>query len=444
MIREIRYAYEVPAPVEEVFAWHERPGAFVRLTPPFRPVKPLQEAQSLRDGTAVLGLPAGVRWRAVHQPDSYDPPHRFVDELRGGPLGSVIAWRHTHRFEETPTGTAVIDEIRTQVPERMLRGMFDYRHRQLADDLEALSRAAAWQSAPRTVAVTGSRGLVGRSVCALLGTAGHTVIRLVRGASTGDLERHWDPEDPAADLLEGVDAVIHLAGESIAGRFTDDHKRAVRESRIGPTRRLAERAAESDRGPEVFVSASAIGFYGDDRGDERLDERSAPGEGFLAEVVQEWEAATEPAARAGIRVAHVRTGIVQSPQGGTLQLLRPLFLAGLGGRLGDGRQWQSWIGIDDLADIYLRAVLDQDVRGPINAVAPQPVRNDEYTRVLGRVLRRPAVIPVPRLGPRLLLGGQGADELALADQRVLPVALQGLGHTFRHFDLETALRHVLR
>jgi uncharacterized protein len=237
--------------------------------------------------------------------------------------------------------------------------------------------------------------------------------------------------------------VIHLAGASIAGRFTDGHRNSIRDSRIGPTRRLAELVASSAGRPGVLISASAIGYYGYDRGDEILTEDSGRGDGFLADVVADWEDATATAAQAGVRVVRVRTGIVQSPRGGTLKLMRPLFTAGLGGRLGDGRQWLPWIGIDDLVDVYHRALWDTALAGPVNAVAPQPVRNTEYTHTLAHVLRRPAVLPVPALGPRILLGAQGARELACASQKVLPAKLTQAGHPFRQPDLEQALRHLL-
>ncbi|WP_156764465.1 TIGR01777 family oxidoreductase, partial [Mycobacterium sp. E3247] len=240
-----------------------------------------------------------------------------------------------------------------------------------------------------------------------------------------------------------VDAVIHLAGESIAGRFTERHRKAIRDSRIGPTRWLAEALARTPRRPSVLVTASAIGYYGYDRGDDVLTEDSERGDGFLADVVADWEAATAPAEQAGVRVVPVRTGIVQSPRGGTLKLMRPLFSAGLGGRLGDGRQWLSWIGIDDLVDVYHRALWDTALSGPVNAVAPHPVRNSEYTATLAHVMRRPAVLPVPSLGPRVLLGEQGARELACASQRVAPQKLTAAGHRFRHPELEQALRHLL-
>ncbi len=443
------YASVIDAPRSEVFAWHTRPGAFNRLSPPWSPMRVISEAESLADGHARLGLPGGLRWVADHQPVGYDPPRRFVDQIGADGLASLparaaIRWRHTHDFEEVDGHhTRVIDRVETTVPAFALRPMFAYRHRQLADDIAAHRRATEHGMAPMTVAVTGASGLVGSALTAFLSTGGHRVIRLVRYSPTKSSERQWNPSDPDPQLLAGVDAVIHLAGASIAGRFTDAHRREIRDSRIAPTRKIAELVARSDHRPTALLCASAIGYYGYDRGDERLTEDSVRGDGFLADVVADWEDATTPAEQVGVRVVRVRTGIVQSPRGGTLRLLRPLFSAGLGGRIGDGRQWLSWIGIDDLVDIYHRGLWDTELSGPVNAVAPQPARNAHYTRVLAQVLRRPAVLPVPRLGPRVLLGGQGARELALANQRVEPALLQHAGHHFRQPDLDHTLRHLL-
>lgn len=432
----------VSAPRDEVFAWFARPGAFTRLAPPWQPVRLLSESDDLARGSAVLGLPGGLRWVARHDPAAYDPPHRFADAvaadgLASAPVGRLLPWRHTHEFTAVDAEhTRVADRVDTPLPTRMLRPMFDYRHRQLTDDLAAHRRAAEHGFTARTIAVSGASGMVGTALCAFLSTGGHRVVRLVRHAPTGPDERRWDPDDPAPDLLTGVDAVVHLAGASIAGRFTEDHRRAVADSRIGPTRALAELAG----GVATFVSASAIGYYGYDRGDEILTETADPGAGFLAEVVTAWE---DAAAAADTRVVQVRTGIVQSPAGGTLRLLRPLFAAGLGGRIGDGDQWQSWIGLDDLVDVYHRALWDDSLAGPVNAVAPNPVRNTEYTATLAHVLHRPAPLPVPSFGPALLLGRQGARELAEASQRVSPHRLSTADHVFRTPDLEQTLRHLL-
>jgi len=445
----IEFESIVDHPLAEVFAWHTRPGAMSRLVPPWQPMTVVAETESLADGRAVLGLPGGLRWIAQHDPAGYDPPHRFVDVLtsagpRSLPARLIGWWRHIHSFSEAPGGgTRVHDAVDATVPAAALRPTFVYRHRQLADDLAAHRDAAAAGATPMVVAVTGASGLVGSALTAFLTTGGHRVIRLVRRqARTGD-ERQWQPNAPAPELLSGVDAVIHLAGASIAGRFNAKHKAAIRESRIEPTRRLAQAAAAGDDGPKVFISASAIGFYGADGGDTVLDEDSARGDGFLADVVADWEAATRPAADAGLRVVTVRTGIVQAAAGGTLRLLRPLFLAGLGGRIGSGRQWLSWIGLDDLLDVYYRALYDSRLSGPVNAVGPEPVRNADYTKTLAAVLRRPALLPVPPVGPRLLLGEEGARELAAADQRVVPKRLTELGHRFRHADVADALRHQL-
>jgi uncharacterized protein (TIGR01777 family) len=437
----------VEAPLAEVFAWHGREGAISRLTPPWLPVRVLAEAASLRDGQAVLGFPAGVRWVAQHQADGYDPPYRFVDELVSQPLRSALHWRHVHQFEEVEAGsTRVIDTVDAAVPASRLRPMFAYRQRQLAGDLAAHQWGHDYQPEPLRIAVTGSSGFVGSALTAFLTTGGHQVVRLVRRAPARPDERQWRPEAPDPDLLDGIDAVIHLAGASIAGRFTPEHKRAIRTSRVGPTAALAAlagRAAASGKGPRCLASASAVGYYGADRDDEILTEGSGRGDGFLADLVADWEAAIGPAEDAGIRCVRVRTGIVQSPRGGTLRLFRPLFSAGLGGRLGSGEQWTPWIGLDDLIDVYYRAVVDPQLSGPVNAVAPHPVRNRDYAATLARVLRRPAVLPVPALGPRLLLGAEGARELAGANQRVRPERLLTAGHDFRHEELEAALRHVL-
>jgi uncharacterized protein (TIGR01777 family) len=439
--RALTWSSVVGHPRSEVFAWHERPGAVARLTPPWLPMRIVREATSLSDGEAVLGLPLGLRWVARHS--GYEPPERFVDELVSAPLRWGLRWRHTHEFHAEGARTRITDTVHTTVPEALLRAMFAYRHRQLGMDLAAQATARNYGDRPLVVAMTGSRGLVGSALASFLTTAGYRVVRLVRGKPHGPDERRWDPQSPADDLLRGVDAVVHLAGASIAGRFTQAHRAAVRESRIGPTRALAELAGRTPDGPAVFVSASAIGYYGPDRGDEVLDESSARGAGFLADIVADWEQAAGAAAAAGLRVVTVRTGLVQSPRGGTLRIFYPLFAAGLGGRLGDGRAWQSWIGIDDLVDVYHRALYDAALSGPVNAVAPEPVRNAAYTRTLARVLRRPAVLPVPGLGTRLVLGQEGAIELAEASQRVSPAALLAVGHRFRHPTLEPALRHLL-
>lgn len=444
----IEHESHLDHPVDTVWDWHARPGAMPRLVPPWQPMTVVREAESLADGVAVLGLPGGLRWVARHDPSAYVPRSRFVDELSAQgpaswPARLVGSWRHTHTFADVGGRTRMHDRVETIVPEAALRSTFVYRHRQLADDLASHRDAADAGLGPSVIAMTGSSGLVGSALSAFLTTGGHRVIRLVRRAAQGDDERTWDPQNPDPDLLSGVDAVIHLAGASIAGRFTEAHRAAIRDSRIEPTRKLAVAATAAPDGPRVFISASAVGVYGYDRGDTPLTEDSSHGGGFLADVVTDWEAATAPAVDAGLRVVTVRTGIVQAAAGGTLRLLRPLFAAGLGGRLASGRQWLAWVGLDDVLDVYHRALYDERLTGAVNAVGPEPVRNSEYTAALASVLHRPAVLPVPALGPRVLLGEQGGRELAEASQRVLPAKLTALGHRFRHPDVGDALAHQL-
>lgn len=294
------------------------------------------------------------------------------------------------------------------------------------------------------LAVTGSRGLLGSALVPFMLTGGHQVIRLVRGSTRGSEEASWDPARGLADpaSLEGVDAVIHLAGENIAAaRWTRERKAEIRRSRVEGTRRLCEGLARFPRPPKALVCASAIGYYGD-RGDEILREDSPPGTGFLAEVCQLWESAAVPASQAGIRVVHMRFGMILTPAGGALRKMLVPFRLGLGGKMGNGGQYVSWIALDD-ATLAVHHVLSNDsVRGPVNAVAPAPVTNAEFTRTLARVLSRPALATLPAFAVRLAFG-EMADALLLASQRVVPSRLQASGLGFRFPTLEGALRHLL-
>jgi uncharacterized protein (TIGR01777 family) len=433
----IEYTSLVDHSIETVFAWHERRGALQRLVPPWSGARLVEETGSLADGRAVIRLPGGLRWVLQHR--DLDPPYRFVDDLVSLPL----PWHHVHAFAANdPARTRITDTVTTPIPASFLRRMFAYRHTQIRDDLVAQSSLHRFDPSPRTVAVTGSSGLVGTALCAFLSSAGHRVVRLVRRvALTGD-ERTWNPDDPDPRIFKEVDAVVHLAGASIAGRFTEAHKRAIASSRIDPTQRLADAIVRA-KGVRVLVSASAIGYYGRDRGDELLDERAERGTGFLAEVVERWEAATQPAREAGLRVVTLRTGIVLSVRGGMLKLVRPVFLAGLGGPIGDGRQWLSWIDLDDLTDVYARAFVDESLGGPVNAVSPKPVRNAEFTSTLARVLDRPALVRVPAAALAVGVGAEGASEVATASQRVEPARLESIGFRFRRATLEASLSHQL-
>jgi len=295
------------------------------------------------------------------------------------------------------------------------------------------------------VAVSGASGLVGSRLCSGLEAQGHRVSRLVRREPTkGSGEVLFDASRNliGASSLEGVDAVVHLAGEPVAaGRWTAARKRRIRDSRVIGTRLIAETLAGLDTSPSVLVNASAIGFYGD-RGDEILDETSEPGEGFLPETCVAWEAATAPAEAAGVRVVRFRIGIVLSAEGGALAKMLPIFRAGLGGKTGDGGQWMSWISIDDLVEMLVYAVSTESLSGSVNAVGLEPVRNSEFTRTLAGVLHRPAFVAVPEFAVRTLFGEMG-QELLLSSTRVLPRRLKQAGFEFRHPTLQMALRAVL-
>jgi uncharacterized protein (TIGR01777 family) len=294
------------------------------------------------------------------------------------------------------------------------------------------------------VAITGSRGLVGSALIPFLTTGEHQVVRLVRGRVERSGDVPWDPVRGLADpsACEGLDAVVHLAGESIAaGRWTPARKAEIRRSRAEGTRHLCQDLLRLARPPRVLLSASAVGFYGD-RGDELLCEESGAGSGFLAEVCREWEAAAEAAAEAGIRVVQLRFGMILSPAGGALRKMLLPFRLGLGGRIGTGTQWMTWIALDDAIGIADHALRTDALRGPVNVVAPAPATNAEFTRVLARVLRRPALLPLPAFAARIAFG-EMADKLLLASARALPTRLQETGYRFRLPDLEGALRYLL-
>ena len=296
------------------------------------------------------------------------------------------------------------------------------------------------------VLVSGSTGLIGSALVALLTTGGYRVTRLVRSEpKPGEAEVHWHPESGRIDTvaLEGVDAVVHLAGENIgSGRWNTAKKARILDSRVKGTRLLCESIANLAHRPKVLVCASAIGYYGD-RGEDIVNEDGPSGSGFLADVCRAWEAATEPAAQKAIRVVNLRSGIILSLVGGPLEKMLPPFKMGVGGILGNGQQYMSWITLDDAIGAIHHALTTDSLQGPVNAAAPHPVTNRDFTKTLGRVLRRPTLFPLPSFGLRLIFGGERADELFLSSTRVAPVRLLETGYTFRYPELESALRHVL-
>ncbi len=296
------------------------------------------------------------------------------------------------------------------------------------------------------VLVTGSTGLIGVAVVASLTSEGRQVRRLVRTApQPGKAEVHWDPaaKSVATPGLEGLDAVVHLAGENIAtGRWTPTKKARIRDSRVQGTRVLCEALAQLVEPPKVLVSASAIGYYGS-RGEQVMREESRPGTDFLADVCRAWEAATAPAEARGIRVVHLRIGVVLTPAGGALGKMLTPFKLGGGGIIGDGRQYMSWIALDDVAGAINHVLVTETLQGPVNAVAPHPVTNREFTKTLGRVLKRPTLFPMPAPAARAMFG-EMADALLLSSTRVEPARLVQSLYAFRCPDLDGALRHLLR
>jgi uncharacterized protein len=295
------------------------------------------------------------------------------------------------------------------------------------------------------ILVTGASGLIGSALVSFLTSTGYGVTRLVRSqAPPGERAARWDPQAGTIDTgaFEGVDAVVHLAGENIAARWTAEKKAKIRDSRVNGTRVLSQALAGLAAPPKVLVSASALGYYGD-RGDAMLTEDSPPGTGFLAEVCRAWEAATEPVRQKGIRVVPLRFGVVLSAAGGALAKMLAPFRLGLGGVLGSGRQYISWIALDDAVGAIHHAIVTDALHGPTNAVAPQPITNQEFTKTLGKVLGRPTVLPLPALAARLMFG-EMADALLLASARIQPAKLLATGYSFRYPELEGALRHLLQ
>jgi len=445
----------LPASADSVLRWHSRPGAFERLTPPWANVRVLASHGGIEPGASKslrIGLgPVGVRWTLEHE--ALEHGEGFTDEQLQGPFQS---WRHEHRFTPMNDRSSVLEDRLTYrlpfgpvgrlVAERFVQQrideLFRFRHDQTRHDVACLARSA--DRMPKRVAITGTSGLVGTHLRQFLLAGGAEVFSLVRHEPRDEFEISWDPAKGEIDRtkLEGMDAVVHLAGTSIAGgRWTAQLKRSILGSRVDGTSLLSKALAGLSCPPRVLVSASAIGYYGN-AGETRLDESAPRGDGFLADVCEAWEGATRPAQEAGIRVVNPRFGIVISGAGGMLPLISLPVRLGAGGTLGDGAQKMSWITLDDLLDVLLEAMTNENLDGPVNAVAPETVSNREFTKTLAHIVHRPSFFTVPKRALRLI-AGQLANELLLFSQAAVPAKLHEQGFCFSFPSMEEALRHEL-
>jgi uncharacterized protein len=448
----------MPVSAKELYDWHARSAAFLRLAPPWEKVRVVAQEGEFGDGHKVtlranIVGPIAKDW--VAELFEVIPGEQFRDKQLSGPFAS---WVHTHRMIAEGKTSLLEDDIDYQLPlgwlgrtfgsgiaRAKLVAMFAYRHWLTESDLR---RHAMFADKKRlTVGITGASGLIGNALAYFLSAGGHKVVRFVRSEvkpakfDDGTTSVRWNPQEPIPPkLLEGLDAVIHLAGDGIAdGRWTKAKKDRIVNSRILPTRFLAQAVAESK--VKVFLSGSAIGCYGD-TGDDIVDESSPIGTGFLADVAREWEAATDVARVAGVRTVLLRTGIVQTPQAGALAKQLLPFRMGSGAVLGSGRQWVSWITLNDLLGAVNHALLTDSISGPVNLVAPNPVTNRVYGRVLAKVLQRPYLFTAPAPVLRMMFG-EMADAALLASTRVLPKKLLDAGFVFDHPELEPALKNLL-
>lgn len=446
---------ELPASADAVFEWHSRPGAMTRLTPPWEQVQVISPSQGITNGTRVefqirIG-PFRKRWTAEHR--GYVAGRQFQDIQLGGPFAH---FEHTHRICPQSAQSCVLeDHIEYVLPlgwlgrllgagyvRRKLERTFRYRHDITFHDIAARKSLEGQQS--MKVLVTGATGLVGSALVPLLTTGGHEVFRLTRSDPKLANDIQWNPasHDLPKARLEGMDAVVHLAGENIAARRWNARvKEQLRSSRVDATRFLCESLAQLQHPPKTLICASAIGYYGD-RGSEILTESASPGAGFLADLCRDWEAACEPARQKGIRVVNLRIGVVLSPKGGGLAAMLTPFKMGAGGVIGSGRQYWSWVAIDDVIGIIDHCLSNPQISGPVNATAPNPATNYDFTKTLGKVLGRPTICPMPAFAAQLMLG-EMANDLLLGSARVMPNRMCESTYQFRCPTLEGALRHLL-
>lgn len=438
--------------LKTLFAWHEKPGALERLIPPWDPLRVIRKDDHIHEGARVdLLMKAGpipIPWRALHT--GYAANSFFRDEQERGPFRKFI---HTHRFtEESPGFSTLNDSIDFELPlggigdifagfiEKQLNQTFKYRHHVLGEDLLAHQK----NTVALTFLVSGASGVVGKSLIPFLTTGGHRVIKLVRRLPVGHDELYWNPLQGELNLstLEHIDVVIHLAGENIgSGRWSTEKKKRILDSRILGTKLLAEKIAARSQKPQAFLSASAIGFYGH-RQDKTLTEESSAGTAFISQVCAAWEEAAKPVATAGIRLALLRIGVALTPKGGALQAMLGPAKFGIIGALGSGRQYMSWLSINDLIWAINHIVLTKELHGPINICTPEPLTNSDFVKTLASKIGRPTLPALPASLLRLRFG-EMADEVPLASTRVLPEKLLASGFRFRYPSLGNALDYLL-
>ncbi len=468
----------------EAFSWHIREGAFERINPPWQQFVIERKGSIQSNGTVKIkmniGGPFHTTWLVKHS--DYIEGEQFRDTQITGLFSS---WTHTHLFKPFGLSSCILEDrieyslpggaigrmITSRLINKKLNQIFDYRHRLTREDLRihaAVNRVRG-DDKPMTIAITGSSGFIGSSLIPFLTTGGHRVVRLMRSPTSPDNDRslknvksiQWNPSSPYAHTSslndnDNIDAVVNLAGENIFGRWTKEKKKRIFDSRVNTTKSLCKLLSSVDKPPKVLVSASATGYYGD-RGDEILTEESpssstspsslsfsiSPSIDFLSNVCRNWEESTQIAKESGIRVVNMRIGTVLSSSGGILAKILPPFKIGLGGSIGNGNQYMSWIGLDDLLALVLYAIVDKSISGPINAVSPNPITNADFTKTLGKVLSRPTIFSIPRFIIKSVLGEELANSAILSSSRVLPMRFLKIGYKFRFPSLESVLRYTL-
>lgn len=439
--------------IDHLFAWHETKAAIARLTPPWVDLKMVGHTGGIEKGTQVkfilkiFGIP--FAWEAKHI--EYEKNRLFRDKQTRGPFKT---WIHTHEFEPVSENESIMkDHVEYQLPfgllgklfqrmpQRDLKRIFRYRHRVLKDDLENLPDAFQ----KKTILISGASGTIGQALVPFLETSGHRVIKLVRRSPLPENdELFWDPEKGILDLDDNlnIDAVINLNGLDISrGRWSKQQKEKIISSRTNPTVLLAQKIIQLKKKPAVFLSSSAIGYYGN-RNETILTEKDISGDRFISKVCRKWEIASQKALHEGIRTVQLRIGIVLTPAGGALQRMIPAFLLGMGTKVSHGNQYMSWISMEDVLGAIHHILFDESISGPVNLTAPNPVTNSEFTRCLASVLRRPAFFTLPPFMVTLLWGQMGKETL-LDSARVRPHKLIKSGYTFRFSKITAALKHSM-